>query len=154
MSETDRTERTPPVDIRRLSLTDFRNYAALSLDLAPCAVVLTGENGAGKTNLLEAVSLFSPGRGLRRAPYADMAREGAPGSGFAIHARLEGPFGECEIGTGTLAFGQEEADARVGRISYNSPLGRALIGRQKGEDVEVTTPSGDKYYLVSKIEFI
>ena len=50
--------------------------------------------------------------------------------------------------------GQEEADARVGRISYNSPLGRALIGRQKGEDVEVTTPSGDKYYAIAKIEFV
>ncbi|MBN8972613.1 MAG: UbiD family decarboxylase, partial [Rhizobiales bacterium] len=86
--------RTPPVDICRLSLTDFRNYADLSLDLKPGAVVLTGENGAGKTNLLEAVSLFSPGRGLRRAPYAEMAREGAGGGGFAIHARLEGPFGD------------------------------------------------------------
>ena len=49
--------------------------------------------------------------------------------------------------------GQTEADAKVGRISYNSPLGRALIGRQKGEEVEVTTPSGDKYYEVAKIEF-
>ena len=49
--------------------------------------------------------------------------------------------------------GQEEADARVGRISYNSPLGRALIGRQKGEEVEVTTPSGEKYYEIAKIEF-
>jgi transcription elongation factor GreA len=49
--------------------------------------------------------------------------------------------------------GQAEADARVGRISYNSPLGRALIGRQKGDEVEVTTPSGDKYYEVAKIEF-
>ena len=50
--------------------------------------------------------------------------------------------------------GQQEADARVGRISYNSPLGRALIGRQKGDEVEVTTPSGDKYYEVKKIEFV
>jgi transcription elongation factor GreA len=50
--------------------------------------------------------------------------------------------------------GQQEADARVGRISYNSPLGRALIGRQKGDEVEVTTPSGDKYYEVAKIEFV
>jgi transcription elongation factor GreA len=50
--------------------------------------------------------------------------------------------------------GQEEADARVGRISYNSPLGRALIGRQKGEEVEVTTPSGDRYYKIAKIEFV
>ncbi|VXC94536.1 transcription elongation factor GreA [Sphingomonas sp. AX6] len=50
--------------------------------------------------------------------------------------------------------GQAEADANVGRISYNSPLGRGLIGRKVDEEVEVTVPSGDKYYLVSKIEFI
>src|SRR5919106_994667 len=50
--------------------------------------------------------------------------------------------------------GQVEADANQGRISYNSPLGRALIGRQVGEDVEVTTPSGDRYYAIKKIEFI
>jgi transcription elongation factor GreA len=50
--------------------------------------------------------------------------------------------------------GQTEADARVGRISYNSPLGRALIGRNVGDEVEVSTPSGDKYYAIEKIEFI
>jgi transcription elongation factor GreA len=50
--------------------------------------------------------------------------------------------------------GQTEADARVGRISYNSPLGRALIGRHKGEEVEVSTPSGERYYEIKKIEFI
>ena len=50
--------------------------------------------------------------------------------------------------------GMTEADARKGRISYNSPLGKALIGRKVGEDVEVTVPSGDRFYLVDKIEFI
>lgn len=50
--------------------------------------------------------------------------------------------------------GQTEADARVGRISYSSPLGRALIGRRVGEEVEVTTPSGDKYYTIEQLEFI
>lgn len=50
--------------------------------------------------------------------------------------------------------GQTEADANKGRISYNSPLGRALIGRQAQDEVEVTVPSGDKFYLVEKIEFI
>ena len=50
--------------------------------------------------------------------------------------------------------GQAEADARLGMISYNSPLGRALIGKQVGEDIEVTVPSGEKYYSVDKIEFI
>jgi len=50
--------------------------------------------------------------------------------------------------------GQTEADAKSGRISYNSPLGRALIGRKVDDEVEVTVPSGDRYYLISKIEFI
>ena len=50
--------------------------------------------------------------------------------------------------------GQTEADAKVGRISYNSPLGRALITKSVGDEIEVTVPSGDKFYLVEKIEFI
>jgi transcription elongation factor GreA len=50
--------------------------------------------------------------------------------------------------------GQVEADAKVGRISYNSPLGRALIGREVGDEVEVSTPSGDRYYEIAKIEFL
>jgi transcription elongation factor GreA len=50
--------------------------------------------------------------------------------------------------------GQTEADARIGRISYSSPLGRALIGRRVGEEVEVTTPSGDRYYTIERVEFI
>ncbi len=50
--------------------------------------------------------------------------------------------------------GQTEADANSGRISYNSPLARALIGKKVGEEIEVTVPSGDKFYLVDKIEFI
>ncbi len=50
--------------------------------------------------------------------------------------------------------GPYEADAKIGRISYNSPLGKALIGRRVGEDIEVTVPSGDRCYGVEKIEFI
>jgi transcription elongation factor GreA len=50
--------------------------------------------------------------------------------------------------------GQTEADANRGRISYNSPLARALIGKQVGDEIEVTVPSGEKFYLVEKIEFI
>ena len=50
--------------------------------------------------------------------------------------------------------GQTEADAKTGRISYNSPIGRALIGRSVDDEVEVSVPAGDRYYLVSKIEFI
>ena len=50
--------------------------------------------------------------------------------------------------------GPYEADAKGGRISYNSPLGKALIGRKVDEDIEVTVPSGDKFYVIEKIEFI
>lgn len=50
--------------------------------------------------------------------------------------------------------GQAESDARRGRISYDSPLGRALIGKSVGDEVEVTVPSGDRFYLVNKVEFI
>ena len=92
--------------ISKLSLTDFRNYSALSLGLRPGAVVLTGENGAGKTNLLEAVSFLSPGRGLRRAAYAEIARHGAA-DGFAVHARVSSAEGDIEIGTGTAQGGLE-----------------------------------------------
>ena len=50
--------------------------------------------------------------------------------------------------------GPYEADAKLGRISYNSPLGRALIGRKVDDEVEVSVPAGDRYYVVSKVEFI
>ena len=102
--------------ISKLSLTNFRNYAQVSLDLGPGAVVLTGENGAGKTNLLEAVSFLSPGRGLRRATLAEVAHDGDP-AGFAVHARVEGQFGTCEIGTGTMGGDAAGDNARKVRIN-------------------------------------
>jgi DNA replication and repair protein RecF len=76
------------VFLSRLSLTDFRSYRDAVMAVGPGLVVLTGENGAGKTNILEAVSLFSPGRGLRGAALSEMARTGGAG-GFAVAARLQ-----------------------------------------------------------------
>jgi DNA replication and repair protein RecF len=102
------------VTLTRLKLGDFRNYAGLSLDLDARHVVLTGENGAGKTNLMEAVSFLSPGRGLRRAAYADVARVGAE-TGFSVFAELEGMDGPVEIGTGTA--GAEEGQTRRLRLN-------------------------------------
>lgn len=104
----DETHARRKVHLVRLSLTNFRNYATLALEFAPGMVVLTGDNGAGKTNLLEAVSLLTPGRGLRRAAYGEIAREGGDG-GFAVHARLAGGAGEVEIGTG-VAGGDANGD--------------------------------------------
>src|ERR1700754_2250276 len=90
------------VGVTRLSLTDFRNYRSARLDLDAGPVVLTGPNGAGKTNLLEAVSLLSPGRGLRNARLPDFDRRIADGetAGWAIAATVETGRGAVKIGTG------------------------------------------------------
>src|ERR1700712_691389 len=102
------------VSLSLLKLTDFRNYAAAALELDDRHVVLTGNNGAGKTNLMEAVSFLSPGRGLRRAPYADVTRVGAA-NGFSIFTRIEGMEGDVEIGTGVDTT--DETAARRLRIN-------------------------------------
>ncbi|PVE53867.1 DNA replication/repair protein RecF [Rhizobium rhizogenes] len=91
---------TAKVFLSRLKLTDFRNYAEVSLRLDERHVVLTGDNGSGKTNLLEAISFLSPGRGLRRAVLSDVTRVGAEETGFSIFADLSGMDGEVAIGTG------------------------------------------------------
>lgn len=95
--------------LARLVLTDFRNHAAASIDVVAPFVVLSGDNGAGKTNVLEAVSLLAPGRGLRRAALSDMARQGGAG-GFGVAATLDN---DVQIGTGTQAGAPERRLVRV-----------------------------------------
>jgi DNA replication and repair protein RecF len=85
--------------VRQLALADFRSYASLDLAVNARLIVLTGDNGAGKTNLLEAFSLLAPGRGLRRAELRDCARESGRG-GFAISVELETQKGGVQLGTG------------------------------------------------------
>lgn len=94
--------------VTRLTLNDFRSYATASLDPGPGFVILFGENGAGKTNLLEAVSMLAPGRGLRGAALSEMARQGGSG-GWAVATRLGG----TEIGTGTLGASPERRQVRM-----------------------------------------
>jgi DNA replication and repair protein RecF len=88
-----------PMGVLRLALTDFRSYASLDLSIDARLVVLTGENGAGKTNFLEALSLLAPGRGLRRAELGDFARDGGRG-GFAVSVEVETRMGGVQLGTG------------------------------------------------------
>jgi DNA replication and repair protein RecF len=87
----------------RITLTRFRNHAASRLEGSAPLNLLVGENGAGKTNVLEAISLLAPGRGLRRAALADMATAQGPG-GFAVSAALDCGDGRevVALGTGTL----------------------------------------------------
>jgi DNA replication and repair protein RecF len=97
--------------LRRLILKDFRSYAALDMAIGGRLVALCGENGAGKTNLIEALSLFAPGRGLRRAELAECARHGGPG-GFAISILVEDEGEPRQLGTG---FDRETAEETPGR---------------------------------------
>ncbi len=90
--------------LTRLMLRDMRSWQALTVPFRGAIVVVTGENGAGKTNLLEAISLLSPGRGLRGARPADLARRPGPEDAprpWAASGRFEGPWGGFDIGTGT-----------------------------------------------------
>jgi DNA replication and repair protein RecF len=85
--------------VRRLTLTNFRNYHSASLEAGARTVVLVGANGAGKTNLIEAISFFAPGRGLRRAPLDEVAFSEGDGS-WAVSAEVEGALGLTTLGTG------------------------------------------------------
>jgi len=108
--------------IRRVTLADFRSYPALDLRAASNMVALAGDNGAGKTNLLEALSLFTPGRGLRRAELAEMAREGGNG-GFAVSLEIEGEAGgPLQLGTGLeFSDGAAQRKYRLDREPAPSP---------------------------------
>ncbi|HVB89080.1 MAG TPA: DNA replication/repair protein RecF [Beijerinckiaceae bacterium] len=102
------------IRVRRLNLNDFRSYPSLDLELSSPRIVLMGENGAGKTNVLEALSLLAPGRGLRRAEFADCAREGGAG-GWAISAEIEEAGARRRLGTG-LPSGAPQSGQRKNRI--------------------------------------
>ncbi len=99
--------------VRRLILRDFRSYATLDVRFDGDLVAFVGENGAGKTNLLEALSLFSPGRGMRRAEHGDCARiAGAGGFSVAVEVEEEGQFRPMGLGVEPGENGLE----RVNRI--------------------------------------
>src|ERR1041385_4524559 len=86
--------------LRRLALTNFRSYHAAQIELGVAGpVVVTGANGAGKTNLIEAISLLAPGRGLRRATFEELAFLEGDGS-WAVSAEIEGMLGLATLGTG------------------------------------------------------
>lgn len=103
--------------ITRLTVSDFRNYGRAVLDPRPGPVVLTGENGAGKTNLLEAISYLAPGRGLRGAKLGEVTRMGA--ARWAVAATVETPRGEVRVGTGIEPReGDGEAGASDRRVVH------------------------------------
>jgi DNA replication and repair protein RecF len=102
----------PCLWVERLKLTNFRNYAEVSLRVGPAPVVLCGANGAGKTNLLEALSLLTSGQGLRRAPYSELA--GPYGRTWSVWSRVNGRLGPVDLGTGLTL--EPDAAGRAGRV--------------------------------------
>lgn len=98
-----------------LSLTGFRNYSSQKLALSSDPVVLFGDNGSGKTNLLEAISFLTPGRGLRRATFDAVARTQGDGT-WAIAAKVLSGDDEVSIGTGWQLVPGSDERKRVTRI--------------------------------------
>jgi DNA replication and repair protein RecF len=144
--------------VERLTLTNFRNYAHLSLSVGPEPQVLIGANGAGKTNLLEAISLLAPGQGLRRAALLDFARGSGDGR-WAVAARTHTHLGAVEIGTGVMApAGPGERQSRVVRIN-GAPAGGSgaladyveLVWLTPAMDALFTGPAGDRRRFLDRL---
>ncbi len=115
-----------PLAVRRLVIGDFRNYSHARLVIEPGPVLLTGENGAGKTNLLEAVSMLTPGRGLRRARMAEMDRmDGGP---WTVAARVDSACGPVDIGTGR----DPDGERRIVRVNGAPAPAVSVLGDYMG----------------------
>lgn len=123
------------MSLSRLTLTHYRNHAALDLELKSNFIIFSGENGAGKTNILEAVSMLAPGRGLRRAALRDVAMQDA-GKGFAISAISQ----EMQLGTGCDAA---HPDRRILRVN-----GANMAINKLAEFLSITwlTPAMDRLF--------
>ena len=135
------------VGVTQLVLTDFRNYHEARLALGTEPVVLNGPNGSGKTNLLEALSFLSPGRGLRGAKLIQIDRRSesgcpSPDSGWAVAAVVATRRGTLRIGTGR---DRASSERRVVRIDGEPVRGQGALGERLG--VVWLTPSMDRLFL-------
>ena len=134
----------------RLSLTNFRSYARAAVELSGAPVVLAGPNGAGKTNLLEAVSLLSPGRGLRGAQLAEHTRKApqpaAPDVLWAVHATLSSHDESYEIGTG-IAAGAQGSDRR--QVHLNGAQAQSSAELAELVRIAWLTPAMDRLFSES-----
>jgi len=113
--------------LARLSLANFRNYTQATLSLEARSVVLTGHNGSGKTNILEAISMLAPGRGLRGAPFTELARLQGDG-GWAVSARLWRDGAEIALGTGQQVGAGGASPGRIVKIDGEQTGGSGALG--------------------------
>lgn len=133
--------------LTRITLVDFRNHAGTALEASAGFNLLIGQNGAGKTNVLEALSLLAPGRGLRRAQLAEMPLQGGSG-GFAIAAGLHTPPHASEVRLGTAVEPSQPARRRV-RINGADTSAAALA---EWLSVSWLTPAMDGLFVAPASE--
>lgn len=136
--------------VRQIRLTDFRNYRQLRLDCGMEPVVLVGGNGAGKTNLLEALSFLAPGRGLRRAKLDEVCRrsrsEEPSATAWAVAATLDTPDGRIAVGTGLEPARNEGGlPRRAVRIDGRTAPSQTALGRHVA--AVWLTPQLDRLFL-------
>jgi DNA replication and repair protein RecF len=134
-------QRPARLAVQRLTLTHFRNYDSLRQEFDGRPVVLTGHNGAGKTNLLEAVSLLTPGRGLRNARLDELPPHSARDNAWAIAARVETNTGPVDIGTGVTP----DEERRQVRIDGQAARGQNALGQHCA--AVWLTPQMDRLFL-------
>ena len=120
--------------VQRLVLTNFRCYSSLRMNIESPLVVLTGANGAGKTNLLEAISFLVPGRGLRMARLSDLARRNNADVNsnqcWAVAATVNGLDGVYDVGTGVSEEVARGKPRRVVRINGVPARGQSALGER------------------------
>ena len=151
-----------PIWVEAIKLNHFRNYSSLNMAFDQRHVVLTGENGAGKTNLLEALSFLSPGRGLRRISYDKVAQSLAaadPQAGtWAVNVEMDGAEGPVNIGTGIQAGpGGVESQRKVRINGAPAPTADALLDHCRilwltpAMDGLFTGPAGDRRRFLDRL---
>ena len=135
--------------VERLTLTDFRCYDRARMETGGRSVVFTGPNGAGKTNILEAVSLLTPGRGLRRSSLSEIARQDAgrrdhtsPVRAWSVAAKIATPTGSLDIGTG---LAEQGAEKRIVRIDGETARNQAALSEHM--DAQWLTPQMDRLFI-------
>jgi len=139
----------PSLAVTRLHLTNFRSYSMAELVTANAPVVLAGPNGAGKTNILDAISLLSPGRGLRSAKLGDHVRKGPVvenGALWAVAATVARGNTSYDIGTG-LTLGPNGGERRHVRLNGVE----AKASAELGDIVQILwlTPAMDRLFIES-----
>ncbi len=119
----------------RLTLSHYRNYEHLRVNAGLNPIIITGENGSGKTNILEAISFLTPGRGLRGAKLADIKRLQSDINNWAVSATVLKEGEEHEIGTGIEKIVREDYeesrsyDKRIVKIDGDKISSQLELGK-------------------------